>query len=170
VKLAKQTPQDTAQAPKSNDRIDPARVLWAGPLVLLASVIAVMCIRIIAVYILNPEPDFQPLSVSPPILDTVLFGAAAVYVFFRMCFSSLDDPTIRYRSLAWKVLVVSFIPDVIVALRRSWGGGWPEALALMTMHIAVWALCISMLPSLARGRKRITSAQSQRTAPVRNSN
>jgi hypothetical protein len=153
VELAKQTPQDTAQAPQSNDRVDPARVLRAGPLVLLTAVLAVMCIRIIAVHILK-DPDFQPLRVAPPILDTVVFGAAAVYVFFRMCFSSLDDPTIRYRSLAWKVLVVLFAPDVVVALRHSWGGGWPEAIALMTMHIAVWALCTSMLPSLARGRRK----------------
>jgi hypothetical protein len=152
--LAKQTPQDTAPALQTKDRVDPARVLRAAPLVLLASVIAVMCIRIIAVHILNPDPDFQPLRASPPILDTVLFGAAAIYVFFRMCFSSLDDPTIRYRSLAWKVLVVSFVPDVIVALRHSWGWGWPEAIALMTMHIAVWALCISLLPSLGRGRRK----------------
>ncbi len=152
----------TAQGDKSNDRVDPKRaLLWAGPLTLLASVIAVMCIRIITVHILNPDPDFQPLRVAPPILDTVLFGGAAIYVFFRMCFSSLDDPAIRYRALAWKVLVVSFAPDVLVAIRHSWGAGWPEAVALMTMHIAVWALCVTMLPSLARGRrKRITSAQS----------
>lgn len=103
-------------------RVDPKRVLWAGPLTLLISVISVICIRMIAVHILNPDPDFQPLMVSPPILDTVLFGAAAIYVFFRMCFNSLDDPTIRYRSLAWKVLVVSFAPDVLVAIRHSWGG------------------------------------------------
>jgi hypothetical protein len=87
--LANHTPQDTVPAQQSNNRVDPAWVLWAGPLTLLASVIAVMCIRIIAVHILNPDPDFQPLRVSPPILDTVVFGAAAVYIFFRMCFSSL---------------------------------------------------------------------------------
>jgi hypothetical protein len=122
---------------------------------LLASVIVVMCIRMIAIHTLNPDPDFQPFMVAPPIFDTVLFGAAAITVFFRMCLSSLDDPTIRYRSLAWKVLVVSFAPDAIVAVRHSWGGGWPEAGALMIMHIAVWALCVTMLPALARGKKYI---------------
>jgi hypothetical protein len=79
--------------------------------------------------------------------------------FSRLVFRDAISGIAGLRSLAWKGLVVSFAPDVIVALRRSWGGGWPEALALMTMHIAVWALCISMLPSLARGRrKRIPAA------------
>jgi hypothetical protein len=161
AKSAKHTPQDTARAQLPNGRVDPARVLWAGPLTLLVSVIAVICIRIIAVHILNPDSDLQPLRVGPPILDTVLFGGAAIYVFFRMCFNSLDDPTIRYRALAWKVLVVSFIPDVLVAIRHSWGGGWLETVALMTMHVAVWTLCVTMLPSLARGRrKRIVAAAS----------
>lgn len=154
------TPQASASEEPSNNRVDPTRVLWAGPLTLLISVIAVMCIRIIAVHTLSPDPDFQPLRMAPPILDTVLFGGAAIIVFFRMCFFSVDDPTARYRSLAWKVLVVSFVPDVLVAARHSWGGSWPEAAALMTMHVAVWALCVTMLPALARGRRKlIASAQ-----------
>lgn len=28
------------------------------------------------------------------------------------------------------------------------GGGWPEAFALMTMHVAVWAICATFLPWL----------------------
>ena len=28
-------------------------------------------------------------------------------------------------------------------------GGWPEACALMTMHVFVWAICATLLPSLA---------------------
>jgi hypothetical protein len=29
------------------------------------------------------------------------------------------------------------------------GEGWPEACALMTMHVVVWAICVTLLPSLA---------------------
>ena len=72
-------------------------------------------------------------------------------MFFRKCSYDLN-PIADYRSLAWKVLLVSFIPDVLVALRHSWGGGWPEAFALMTMHVAVWALCVWMLPALSKAR------------------
>lgn len=140
-----------AQTGRSNSGVNPGRVLWAGPLTLLASVVVVAIIRLIAVHILMPDPDFQPLNPEPPIFDTVLFGGAAVFLFFRMSTYSLS-PIAEYRSLAWKVLIVSFIPDVLVALRHSWGGGWPEAFALMTMHVSVWALCVTMLPGLSRRR------------------
>jgi hypothetical protein len=144
-------PDAAAQGDLPGVRVNPARVLWAGPLTLLASIIVVMLIRLVAVRILMPDADFQPLNLQPPILDTVLFGGAAIFVFFRM--SSYNfNPIAKYRSLAWKVLIVSFIPDVLVALRHSWGGGWPEAFALMTMHVAVWALCIALLPVLSRVR------------------
>lgn len=140
-----------SQTDLSGKRVNPSRVLWAGPLTLLASAIVVVVIRLIAIHILMPDPDFQPLSPEPPILDTVLFGGAAIFVFFRMCSYKLN-PIARYRSLAWKVLIVSFVPDVLVALRHSWGGGWPEAFALMTMHVAVWAFCVTMLPALTAVR------------------
>ena len=29
------------------------------------------------------------------------------------------------------------------------GGGWPEAWALMMMHVVVWAICAGLLPALA---------------------
>ena len=29
------------------------------------------------------------------------------------------------------------------------GGGWPEACALMAMHVAVWTICVTLLPWLA---------------------
>lgn len=74
-------------------------------------------------------------------------------MFFRMCFSSFDDPTSRYRSLAWKLLAISFIPDIALAVQHWYGGNWAEALVLMSMHVAVWALCVAMLPALARGRR-----------------
>ena len=38
------------------------------------------------------------------------------------------------------------------------GEGWPEACALMTMHVAVWAICVTLLPSLAI-TKRAPKAQ-----------
>jgi hypothetical protein len=146
--------QDTSvvQPDHSDERVDSRRVFWVGPLTLLASVIAVALIRRIAVSLLHPDPDFLPLSPETPIVDTIFAGAAAVFVFFRMCTYNLN-PIAEYRSLAWKVLAVSFLPDVAVGLRHSWGGGWPEAFALMFMHVAVWILCVTMLPGLTSARR-----------------
>jgi hypothetical protein len=46
------------------------------------------------------------------------------------------------------VLIVSFVPDIALAVLHWFGGGWPEALALMVMHVAVWAICVTLLPAL----------------------
>jgi len=125
------------------------RLFWAGPLTVLASVVAVLLIRKIAVAILKPDARFQPLTVEAPVIDTVVAVTIAVFVFVRFAQDSLE-PVRDYRALAAKVLVVSFVPDVALALLHGFGGGWPEALALMAMHVAVWAICVTVLPRLTR--------------------
>jgi hypothetical protein len=126
-------------------RIKLLRLLWGGPLTLVLAVAAVLLIRAIAVAILNPDPKFLPLTMGPPIFDTVFFGAWAVLVFLAMGRYS-SAPIRAYRSLAWKVLIVSFAPDIALATLHWFGGGWPQAVALMTMHVAVWGICVTMLP------------------------
>jgi hypothetical protein len=124
------------------------RVFWAGPLTIVVSVAAVLLIRTLAVTILNPDEKFIPLTKEGvPAFDTAFFGGCAVIAFFSMCRYSLE-PIREYRSLAWKVLLFSFVPDIALAALHWFGGGWPEALALMIMHIAVWAVCVTMLPAL----------------------
>ena len=129
------------------------RLLWVGPLTLAISVAAVLLIRAVAVAILRPDPEFLPLAMGPPVFDTVFLGACSVFVFVSMSRYSLE-PVREYRGLAWKALLVSFTPDIALAVMHWYGGGWPEALALMAMHIAVWAICVTILPSLAAPRRR----------------
>jgi hypothetical protein len=124
------------------------RLVWAAPLTILVSVTAVWIIRLAAVSILHPKEEFMPLTPGPPVFDTVIAVGAAVIVFARIQSDSLE-PAREYRSLAAKVLIVSFVPDVALALMHGFGGGWPEAFALMAMHIAVWAVCVTILPALA---------------------
>jgi hypothetical protein len=147
--------------PKTIDkpaRIQFGRLLWAGPLTVGLSVAAVHLIRTVAVAILNPDARFLPLQPGIPIFDTVFFGACAVFVFLSMGRYSLD-PIREYRSLAWKAPLVSFVPDIAVAMLHWLGAGWPEAVALMAMHIVVWAICVTMLPALTAPNGRITKVQ-----------
>ena len=123
------------------------RLLWAGPLTILVSVTAVWLIRLAAVSMLHPSKEFAPLAPGPPVFDTVVAVCAAIVVFARIWNDSLE-PARDYRSLAGKVLIVSFVLDVALAVMHGFGGGWPEAFALMAMHIAVWAICVTMLPAL----------------------
>ena len=119
---------------------------WAGPLPVLLSVGAVAVIREIAVAVVQPDIRYIPLLRPFPIFDTAVFGTAAVLVFARFCRDN-GHPIADYRRLAIRVLLISFVPDILLAITHAFGGGWPEALWLMAMHLTVWAICIAVLPA-----------------------
>ena len=137
------------------------RLIWVGPLTVLASIAAVLIVRLIAAYVLRPEPEFLPLTLAPAIIDTAVFVSLGVFVFHRVAsgrplpsvlFSLVGarfwflDPIHRYRFIAFRVLLVSFLPDIAIALTHR--AQWPYAFALATMHVAAWATCVQMLITL----------------------
>ncbi len=132
------------------------RLRWAGPLTVLVAAVVVALIRAIAVAILRPDMRYMPLNPALPVFDTIVFASAAVLVFARFCRDNAD-PIRDYRRLARIILLISFVPDLLLAFTQAFGGGWPEALALMTMHVAVWAICVSILPAAVAVRGRTTA-------------
>jgi hypothetical protein len=129
------------------ESINLKRLFWVGPLTVVTSALAVFLIRTVAVAILKPAAAFLPLSMETPLFDTVALSTAAVFVFLAKCRYGLE-PVREYRALALKALAISLLPDVALATMHGFGGGWPEALALMAMHVAVWAICVTILPGL----------------------
>jgi len=137
------------------------RLIWVGPLTVLASIAAVLLVRLTAVALLHPEPTFMPLTMMPAIIDTTVLVAFAVFVFRRVVsggdlprmlmgvagrrFFTLD-PIPAYRLLAVRALLVSFVPDIAVAFSPR--AKWPYAFALAAMHVAAWAVCVPMLTKL----------------------
>lgn len=113
---------------------------------------AVAVLREIAVVLVQPDARYIPLLRPFPIFDTVVLATAAVLVFVRFCRDN-SDPIADYRRLAIRILLVSFVPDVLLAVTHAFGGGWPEALCLMAMHVAVWAICVTALPAAVAMRK-----------------
>ena len=127
--------------------IESPRFLWVAALTIALSVMAVLGVRAAALRILHPSPTFSPLGLGPPIIDTIICVIVAIYVFRGI---SPNPSGVRlWRYVATAVLVLSFIPDVLLATSRRTGGGWPEACALMIMHIVVWAICVTVLPRFA---------------------
>ena len=137
--------------------VAPRRMAWLAPLTIASSVIAVLAVREVAIRVVHPAPGFLPLTPAPPIIDTFLGCVGAILVFAMMVDS--PDSVGRYRRVAAGVLVLSFIPDVLLATSHEMGGGWPEALFLMIMHVVVWAICVTLLPSLSM------TSDSERTEP-----
>ena len=122
------------------------RVLW-GAATLTSAVVAVLDVRAVAVRILHPDPAFTPLSLGSPIVATIVCTMMAMYVFVGM--ASHPNPVRTWRRASAVVVILSFAPCMWLASSHLMGGGWPEALALMTMHLAVWAICATVLPWLA---------------------
>ena len=127
--------------------IESPRFFWVAALTVAVSVIAVLGVRAAAIRILHPRPSFEPLALGPPIFHTMICVMVAIFVFVRI--SSYPNCVKLWRYVASAVLVLSFIPDILLATSHSTGGSWPEAYALMIMHVVVWAICITLLPALA---------------------
>ena len=124
------------------------RVLWgASALTIAAAVVAVLAVSQLAVRVLHPNPAFTPLSLGSPVVGTIGCTMMAIYVFVGMM--SYPNPVRTWRRVSAVVLILSFLPCVLLAISRIMGGGWPEACALMTMHVVVWAICATLLPLLA---------------------
>jgi hypothetical protein len=123
------------------------RLAWVGPLTIFASVGAVLLVRALSVGLLHPPRSFTPLLLPPPIIDTVVLVTGAVFVFTFVATMAFN-PVRRFRWIAGIVLLVSFVPDILLAVWHSFGGGWPEAIALMTMHVTAWAVTVTMLTRL----------------------
>jgi hypothetical protein len=139
--------------------IELRRLNWIGPLTVLSSVTVVHLVRFVAVALLHPEPTFMPLNVLPPTVDTLVFVTWAVFVFRRVVSGRpgpfwgllgarffILGPIHAYRAIALRVLLISFLPDIGLALLHR--AAWTYAFALMSMHIAAWAVCVSMLTKL----------------------
>jgi len=128
--------------------LESPRVLrGAAVLTIAAAVVAVLAVREVAVRVLHPDPGFTPLSRGSPIVATIGCTVVAIYVFVGMV--SYPNSVRTWRRVSAVVLILSFMPCVLLAISHLMGGGWPEACALTTMHVVVWAICATLLPSLA---------------------
>src|ERR1700749_3374692 len=114
--------------PDEFKHVDSRRMLWVAPLTIAASVAAVLAVREVAIRAVHPSPGFLPLTPGPPILDTILGCLGAILVFAMMVFSPESVRTGRW--VAVGVLLLSFIPDVLLATSHDMGGGWPESFFL----------------------------------------
>lgn len=138
---------DVEQVTGESRSVNPRRMLWLAPLTIACSVAIVLTVREVAIRVVHPVSRFLPLTPGPEIIDTTLGCVGAIFVFAMMVDS--PDAVRRYHWVAVGVLVLSFIPDVLLATSHEMGGGWPEAVFLMIMHVAVWAICVTLLPSLS---------------------
>jgi hypothetical protein len=126
-----------------------SKLVWVGPLTIVAAVAANTIIGLIAVTLLNPDPGFIPLTVPVPAVFTLagVLGAVAVYAalvrFAR-------KPVEQFRKVAMIALVASFVPDILMLLTGfNPGTTLANVVVLIVMHVVAWAITVGMLTRLA---------------------
>lgn len=129
--------------PVTGTIVDTSRLKWVWPVTVATSVAAVLLVRVAAVAILRPDPDFAPLGWIAPTADTVILVSIAVGVYAWLA-GQMGDVVRNWRRIAFAALLISFLPDLGMAANA----GWPNAIALMVMHVAAWAVCVTVMPRL----------------------
>jgi hypothetical protein len=143
---------DTAPSPtREANVLATERLLWVGPVTVLASISAVLLVRLLVIHIPGARADATPLGLIAPTIDTVILVSIAVLVFAGITASS-DHPVRTFRRVAFAALLVSFVPLLVVG-RGPMIGGLPTALALGAMHVAAYIPCVTLLPMLLTMKK-----------------
>ena len=133
----------------STSPIQLRRLLWAGPLTVLAAVIGVLIVRAIAMIVLPPPYAPGLGMIMVPIVLTVILCTAAVIVF-ALVGRFAKNPIRTYIILSSIFLVISFLPDLAVPSMGAAmpGANWGYAITLMIMHVVAGFITVYMLIKL----------------------
>jgi hypothetical protein len=144
----------------ASDRFEPRRLVLAGVVTVVASVIATVAIRALSVAVIAVPAAFAPLHLSSVVSLTIIGAgaAAASCLVFNQLFKR---PVSSFLHIAPVVLALSFIPDFAIWAGHSNGASASTVIPLLVMHVAVGLICMSVLPllgaepeSLARALRR----------------
>ncbi len=142
--------EDGLSNPEGGKRISFRRLLWVGPLAVLASVIANVLVSITAVALVGISPEFEPLHLRPVIGFTVVGVLGALLVFALVARFS-RRPVRLFRRITLVVLLLSFMPDLSLLNASPYAGTTVQSvIALMLMHMAAWLISVSLLTTLTR--------------------
>lgn len=121
-----------------------SRVLLAGLVAIVGSVVANLLIYWLGVMLVQPNPDFQPLATPiPTILFTTVFLVLATAVYAAIN-AFTRNPVRVWTIVAWIALIVGLIPDILMIVDpASFPMGTPtvaSALLLIVMHLVAFAI------------------------------
>lgn len=133
----------------TNSPIQLRRLLWVGPLTVLAAVIGVLIVRAIAMVVLHPPYAPGLGMIMVPIVLTVILCTAAVIVF-ALVGRFAKNPIRTYLIISSVFLAISFLPDLAVPSMGTAmpGANWGYAITLMIMHVVAGFITVYMLIKL----------------------
>ena len=145
----------------SREKVSFGRLLWAGPLTIAVAAVINLVLRAVARAVLNPGPAFSPLQ-GPLATFLTVAGTLGAVIAFAIVGALSRRPRRVFLIVSIVALGLSFLPALALLFAPAMpaGGAGPgsmplgdvtlsNVLALMVMHTAAWATCITLLPRLA---------------------
>ena len=133
------------------ERVEPRRLLWVGPLAIVAAVAANTAVRAAELAVLDVPDTFVPL-VSPAYAIATAVGVLAAVIVFAVVAARARRPITVFQQIAWGALLLSALPDL--GLLFGVGGMPPAApvyvVALLLMHVTAFAVSVPLLITLTR--------------------
>jgi hypothetical protein len=119
-------------------------------IILVGSLVVNQLIRLVAVALTNPIPEFLPLTSWVPVTIFNIVGVAGAIGVYTLLRRFTANPGRIFTIVAWVVLIISLIPNIFAAIDPSTfpipgmtAGG---AIALALMHLPPALLSIILLP------------------------
>ena len=76
-----------------------------------------------------------------------MIGAIGAVIVFALLLRWAKQPIRLFQRIAWVVLLVSLIPDLLLPFLGLFPGTtFAEVVALIVMHVATGLICIGVLP------------------------
>jgi len=122
----------------------------------MASLAAVLIVRIAAFATVELDGAYPPLTPTGLTIFTTVLVSLAVVVF-AMVIKMSRTPIRTYRRIAVVALVLSCIPDFFLPGQEGQPGAtWAAAIVLIVMHVAAWVPVQTILtnPRLVTSRDR----------------
>jgi len=116
--------ESPARSVPARERVAWPRLIWVAPLTVIAALAVNFLIRLV-VQSLNPRLARMPQLEQPMITLTIMGCLAAIVVFVIVGLVVRDRPFFWYRVIAIGALLLSWLPDVALAI-----GGAPAGTAM----------------------------------------
>ena len=135
-------------------RVELRRLLWVGPLVIVASVVANVVFAALAVRLFGISAEFLPMT-SEPIAVFTAVGVLGAVIVFALVARFSREPISLYRKIALGVLLISLVPDLLLLWAPpEMRADVPQVIALMLTHVVAAAVCVWLLERLSTAPAR----------------
>ncbi len=138
-------------SPLLDERITSRKLIWVGPLTIIATIIANLIIRFIAVSIFGIPETFQYLQASSIIGSTVIFTLIALLALLLV--NRFARRPIRfYRRLAFVALCISLLSPIMALTGLFSAPGMTTSIfwTMIVLHIVSAIIITGLFTTLAR--------------------